>query len=221
MQFFSAAYSLFLVSVTVVKAIPPPITELLESSAKAFTKGVDSIPMASSNNLESSIDNVLEMPLKKKLKIETASSPRQEFAASKDTMSPEDIEIDNAFLNIMKLLETSEKAPAKGIDSLSTTSSSTFKSNLDDANQMPLKKKQKLETGLLASNNEHGVTDMVVPSAPVKASRGVDRILSSEHLPVRNLDSTKFRNSELKSELTLEELLNDFDHLDLKIANPL
>ena len=94
----------------------------------------------------------------------------------------------------------------------STTSSSTFKSILEDVNEGPLKKKRKLETVLQARN-----TDIEVLSAPVKAPRVVGLISSSEHLPVRNLDSTKSESLQIK----IDELLNDLDHLDLKIANPL
>ena len=46
MQFILTNFALFLAAVTVVQAIPPPITEVLESSVKALTNGIDSLSIS-------------------------------------------------------------------------------------------------------------------------------------------------------------------------------
>lgn len=46
MQFILTNFALFLAAVTVVQAIPPPITEVLESSVKAVTNGIDSLSIS-------------------------------------------------------------------------------------------------------------------------------------------------------------------------------
>jgi hypothetical protein len=46
MQFILTNFALFLAAVTVVQAIPPPITEVLESSVKALTNGIDTLTIS-------------------------------------------------------------------------------------------------------------------------------------------------------------------------------